>query len=428
MDHFCYRSGRLFAEDLAVEAIAAEVDTPVYIYSRATLLEHYRGIARAFQRLQPMVCYSVKCGSNLHLCRLLRREGAGFDVVSGGELRRALEAGADPARIVFAGVGKTVAELDLGLRTGVGWFNVESAAELEALAACARRQKARARAALRVNPDVDPRTHRHTTTGTRETKFGVDLEQARQVFDTFAGRPHLALRGIHFHLGSPVNHVDPYVTAVRRCLDLIADLRRAGHDLEAIDIGGGFGADYRADQAPSPPDYAAAIVPLLEPAGLATIMEPGRSIAANAGILVTRVLYQKRSGDRTFVIVDAGMTDLLRPALYDAWHFLWPVRPACDLVPAARGEAAGGDGLIPVTVVGPVCETTDCFARDRLLPPMQPGDLLAVFTAGAYGMSMASQYNTRPRPPEVLVEGDRYRVIRRRETYDDLVACERLPE
>jgi len=426
MDHFRYRSDGLFAEDTAVEAVAAAVDTPVYIYSRATLLEHYRGIVRAFQRLRPLVCYSVKCCSNLHLCRLLREEGAGFDVVSGGEIRRALEAGGDPARLVFAGVGKTAAELDLGIQAGVGWFNVESEAELEALAAQAQRQGRRVRAALRVNPDVDPRTHRHTTTGTRETKFGVDLEQARRVFDAFADRPHLTLRGIHFHLGSPVNQVDPYVTAIGRCLELITDLRRAGHDIEALNLGGGYGADYRADQAPSPADYAAAVVPLIEPAGLATIMEPGRSIAANAGILVTRVLYRKRSGDRDFVIVDAGMTDLLRPALYDAWHFIWPVRPPPDLAPAARGEDVPGDGLAPVTVVGPVCETTDCFARDRLLPPLKPGDLLAVFTAGAYGMSMAGQYNSRPRPPEVLVEGDRFRLIRRRETYDDLVACERV--
>lgn len=425
MDCFAYRDGTLFAEGLPVETIAGAIHTPVYIYSRATFLDHYHALGRAFQRLRPLICYSVKCCPNLHVCRLLREEGAGFDVVSGGELRRVLEAGADPARIVFAGVGKTAAEIGFGIDSGVGWFNVESEAEMEALVAIAGRRQTRVQAALRVNPDVDPRTHRHTTTGTRETKFGVDLQRARQVFATFASQPHAALRGIHLHLGSPVNRVDPYVEAISKGLALIDDLRQDGHNIEALDIGGGYGADYRADQAPTPLDYAEAIVPLIESTGLKTIMEPGRSIAANAGILVTRVLYLKRSGDRNFLVVDAGMTELLRPALYDAWHSIWPVRPATGLTLVDRSDHLATDGLIPMAVVGPVCETADCFASDRLLPPMKPGDLVAIFTAGAYGMAMSSQYNSRPRPPEVMVEGDTYRVIRRRETYDDLVVLER---
>lgn len=438
MDHFCYQAGELFCESVHTSRIAEAVGTPAYVYSAATLTDHYDAVALAFRPLDPLICYSIKSCANIHICRLLRQRGAGFDVVSGGELARALEAGGDAAKVVFAGVGKTDAEINQALEAGVGLFNTESEAELENLIAIAAGRGRVVDVALRVNPDVDPRTHTYTATGLKETKFGVDLVRARQVFQCHGGERAVRLRGIHLHIGSPVNSVDPYVEAIRKGLGLIDDLRRGGLMIDTLDIGGGFGAHYKAAEAPPAVEYAKAIVPLLAGRGLRIIMEPGRSIAANAGILLTRVLYVKRSGDRVFVIVDAGMNDLIRPVLYDAYHLIWPVRPPPGLEPAGRvlpaddlaedlrrAEPALPD-LTPVDVVGPVCESGDFLAKDRPLPPLARGDLLAVFSAGAYGMAMASNYNSRPRPPEVLVEGDRFRLVRRRETYDDLLSPERL--
>lgn len=424
MDHFVFRDGALCAESVPIDRIASDVGTPAFIYSGATLADHYDRVAAAFAPLNPIICYSIKSCPNLHICRLLRERGAGFDVVSGGELYRALQAGADPARIVFAGVGKSDDEIHQAIDARIGWFNIESEAELENLIALARRRGATVRSALRVNPDVDPRTHRYTTTGKRESKFGVDLERARRVFETYGRQDSVRMTGIHLHIGSPVNTVEPYVQAIRKALDLIEQLRGAGFRIDTLDIGGGFGAHYRAEEAPPAILYAEAIVPLLEGTSLNIILEPGRAIAANAGILVARVLYLKQSGDRQFLIVDAGMNDLIRPALYEAYHFIWPVRPRAGFVPVQRGEAAVFPGTVMMDVVGPVCESGDFLAKDRQLPPMARGDLVAVFSAGAYGMAMASHYNSRPNPPEVLVEGDRFRVIRRRETYDDLIAAE----
>jgi diaminopimelate decarboxylase len=345
--------------------------------------------------------------------------------VSGGELVRALEAGADPAKIVFAGVGKSDDEILRGIDANIGWFNVESEPELENLIALARQRNKPVRAALRVNPDVDPQTHRYTTTGTRETKFGVDLARARRIFERYGRGTDVRLFGIHLHIGSPVNSVEPYVRAIGRGLDLIDDLRSAGYTIDTIDIGGGFGAHYRATEAPEAVRYAEAIVPLLAGRNLRVLMEPGRAIAANAGILVAKTLYVKDSGDRQFVILDAGMNDLIRPALYEAYHFIWPVRPGPAFAPKARGEDVKFPGTINCDIVGPVCESGDFFAKERALPPVKRGDLIAVFTAGAYGMAMASHYNSRPNPAEVLVEGNSHRVIRRRETYDDLLSAER---
>jgi diaminopimelate decarboxylase len=438
MDHFCYQAGELRCEGVAASRIAEAVGTPAYIYSAATLSDHFDAVVLAFHPLSPLICYSIKSCANTHICRFLRQRGAGFDVVSGGELARAIEAGGDPARVVFAGVGKTDAEISQAIDAGVGLFNIESEAELQNLITIAARRGRVVDAALRVNPDVDPRTHTYTSTGLKETKFGVDLVRARAVFQQYAGQEAVRLRGIHLHIGSPVNSVDPYVEAIRKGLSLIDDLRRDGFMIDTLDIGGGFGAHYRAAEAPPAVEYAKAIVPLLAGRGLRIIMEPGRSIAANAGILLTRVLYVKKSGGRSFLIVDAGMNDLIRPALYDAYHFIWPVLPppglepvgrvlpADDLVEGLRRPEHARPGLTPVDVVGPVCESGDFLAKDRLLPPVVRGDLLAVFTAGAYGMAMASNYNSRPRPPEVLVEGNVFRLIRRRETYDDLLAPERL--
>lgn len=423
MDHFDYREGRLFCEQVAIEALAADVGTPVYVYSTATLLHHYDQLVSAFAPLKPLICYSIKSCQNLSICRLLRQRGAGFDVVSGGELYRATLAGADPQSIVFAGVGKSVREIHEAIDAGIGWFNVESEAEMDHLIQLAEARQTVIRAALRVNPDVDPKTHRYTTTGKKETKFGVDLERARRFFDSFGRSQWVQLNGIHLHIGSPVNDAAPYVEAITKTLHLIDELADGGIDVSMLDIGGGFGAHYRADEAPPAKDYAAAIIPLLVQRDLQIILEPGRAITANAGIVVTQVLYTKHSGDRQFVIVDAGMNDLLRPSLYEAYHFVWPVCVDQEQAPR-RHAVAAHDGTILADVVGPVCESGDFLARDRHLPPVKRGDLIAVFSAGAYGFVMSSNYNSRPRPPEVLVDGEQHTVIRRRETYQDLVAGE----
>jgi len=425
MDHFHYRDGSLYCEGVPVASIAESVGTPAYVYSTATLRRHYQNMAEAFAPLSPILCYSIKSCPNLAICRLLRDMGSGFDVVSGGELYRALEAGADPGRIVFAGVGKTDDEILRGIDAKIGWFNIESEPELENLIELASKRGTTVRAALRINPDVDPHTHRYTTTGVKETKFGVDIARARRVFERYGRQSSVRLCGIHLHIGSPVNTVEPYVAAIRKSLALIDSLRSDGFKIDTLDIGGGFGAHYRGSEAPPPAEYAKAIIPLLEGKGLQIILEPGRSIAANAGILVSRVTYVKDGGDRRFVILDAGMNDLIRPALYEAYHFIWPVRPAAGFVPDARGEGAKFEGLVNSDVVGPVCETGDFFAKERPLPPVARGDLMAVFTAGAYGMAMTSHYNSRPNPPEVLVDDGNFRVIRKRETYADLLALER---
>lgn len=425
MDQFTYRDGRLYCESVAVAAVAAEVGTPAYVYSARTLIDHYDKLAEAFSELDPGICFSIKSLANLEICRLLAGRGAGFDVVSGGELFRAMEVCDDPGKIVFAGVGKTDREIKEGIEAGIGFFNVESEPEFENIQRIAASLGATARAALRVNPDVDPQTHRYTTTGKRETKFGVDIERARRFFEQYGQSENARLVGIHLHIGSPVNSVAPYVEAIGKALDLIDWAREAGYGVETLNLGGGFGADYQGGEAPTAKDYADAIVPMLRGRGLRIVIEPGRSISANAGILVARVQYLKSGGDKQFVIVDAGMTALIRPMLYDAYHFVWPVEPGSDLAPPSRKADLRTDGDRLVDVVGPICESTDVLAARRHLPPLKRGDLLAVFSAGAYGFVMASQYNGHPRPPEILVDGDNWRVVRRRETYEDLVAAER---
>ncbi len=426
MDCFTYRDGRLYCEQIPVARLAQRWDTPLYVYSAGTLIEHLRRLARAFAALHPTICFSLKSCPNLHIARLLRTHGAGFDVVSGGELYRARLAGATPESIVFAGVGKTDREIREALAAQIGLFNVESASELERLAQLAAEAGCRADAALRINPDVDARTHHHTTTGTSATKFGVDWRLAGELFERARDWPALNLRGLHLHIGSPVNDVAVYRAAVVRAVELVEQLRAGGFAVDTLDIGGGYGAYYSGDEAPSAEEYAGQVVPLLEPRGLRVILEPGRSIAANAGVLLTRVLHVKE-GARRFVIVDASMNELIRPALYGAYHFVWPVE-AGSFSTDSRGAAQPFAGLQSCDVVGPVCESADFLARQRPLPPLQRGDLLAVFTVGAYGMAMASQYNSRPRAAEVLVEGHGARLIRRGETYADLVASEQLDE
>lgn len=428
MDLFSYHGGSLHCEAVPAHEIARAAGTPCYVYSEGTLVEHLRRVREAFAPVRPLICYSVKSCGNLSVCRTLVGHGAGMDVVSGGELHRALAAGAPPESIVYAGVGKRDDEIAAALDAGIRLLNVESEEEFENIARIAASRHTTCRCALRVNPDVDPRTHRFTTTGKKETKFGVDIERARAFFRRYGNDPHARLVGLHLHIGSPVYETAPYVEAVRKALALREELLREGHAVDVLDVGGGFAADYETGRSPAAADYARAMLPLLEPAakaGLEVILEPGRSIAANAGILLTRVQYVKRSGDRTFAICDAGMNALLRPSHYDAFHFIWPTDPDPAFVPARRAADPGMPGLTPVDVVGPLCETGDYLALDRSLPPVRRGDLLAVFTAGAYGMSMASRYNSSPLPAEVLVRGDRFDLVRRRESLEDLVAHER---
>lgn len=427
MDHFRYQDGWLWCESMRADQVAEVAGTPCYVYSRATLLDHYRRLRETFAALDPLICYSIKSCANLSICRLLGAEGAGMDVVSGGELHRAMAAGVPAGRCVYAGVGKSDAEIQAALQAGVGVLNIESEEEFENVSRIAARLGRGCRAALRINPDVDPKTHRYTTTGRKETKFGVDLERARAFFRRYGRDPLARLEGLHLHIGSPIYSPQPYVESIRKALQLKAELESEGFQIRTLDMGGGFGADYESGQTPPWRDYATAIVPLLQPdhaAGLQIILEPGRTLVANAGVLLTRILYMKHSGDRRFAICDAGMQTLLRPSHYEAFHFIWPANPGPDHQPARRGKDPGVPGLTPVDVVGPLCETGDFLALERPLPSMKRGDLLAIYTAGAYGMSMASRYNSTPLPAEVLVDGAEARVIRRRETYEDLVAHE----
>ena len=426
MDYFAYKDGRLFAENVDVEKIAEAVGTPVYIYSRATFLDHYHKIKQAYAELDTLVCYSIKACANIHILKLLADAGSGFDIVSGGELFRAKQAGADTAKIVYAGVGKTDQEIIEALEAPIGYFNIESEAELENLIELSRKLGKNPKAALRVNPDVDPRTHTYTATGKKETKFGVDIERARQVFNKYGRNGTVQLYGIHVHLGSAGKSVQPYAEALQKTMKLIDDLRADGFTIEVLDMGGGYGADYETSTAPSAADYARVIVPMLKGKGLKLILEPGASIAANAAILLTRVLYLKQGGKKRFVIVDAGMNDLIRPPLYDAFHFIWPAKVELGLVPPKKFRYLNMEGTQQVDVVGPICEGADFFAKDRPLPPVKRGDLISIFTAGAYGYTMSSNYNARPLLPEALVDGDNFTVIRRRQTYEDLITQEKI--
>jgi diaminopimelate decarboxylase len=425
MDYFNYKNGKLFAENVDVEGIVAEVGTPVYVYSKATFIDHLQKIQKAYSQLDTTVCYSVKACGNINILKVLAEAGSGFDIVSGGELYRVLQAGGKPSKIVYAGVGKTDKEIIEGLDAGIGYFNIESEAEMENLIRLAKEKNKQPKVAVRVNPDVDPKTHRYTTTGKKENKFGIDIERARKVFADYGKSKAVKLCAIHIHLGSAGKTVEPYVEAIEKVLSLIDQLCRDGFTIEEVDIGGGYGADYITAEAPTAADYAAAIVPLLVGKNLKLILEPGASIAANAAILVTQVLYLKSSGSKKFVIVDAAMNDLIRPPLYGAFHFIWPTKVDEKFAPRRRDRDLQLAGTEVVDVVGPVCESTDFFAQDRALPLVKRGDLLSIFTAGAYGFSMASNYNARGRAAEVLADGSKFSIIRKRETYKDLTSLER---
>ena len=426
MDFFQYKDGRLFCEDVAVDDIMAKVGSPVYIYSKATFERHYQALTSAFAELDPIICYSIKSCGNLNIIKLLAGLGSGMDVVSGGEVFRAQQGGADMSKVVYAGVGKTDPEIEAAIDAGIGWFNIESEAEFENIAKIAERMGKTANGALRVNPDVfDPKTRDKTTTGKKETKFGVDIERAKRFFQSYGHNEHCRLTAIHLHIGSPIYSPDPYVQAITKALELIDGLRADGYTVDTLDIGGGYAADYESGKSPAYTAYADAIVPLLKDKGLKVIIEPGRTIAGNAGILACQVQYMKVGGSKTFAIVDTGMHHLIRPSFYEGFHFAWPTKVAPEHVPTERAQEMDLPGLETYDVVGPICETSDTLATARKLPPLKRGDGLCFFTAGAYGMVMASNYNAMPRPAEVLVDGGKATVIRRRETYDDLVEQER---
>ena len=411
-ESFQYRGGQLFCEDVSVGDLAEQHGTPLYIYSAAHLRRQYRRLADALAEVAPCIHYAVKANTCGAVIRTLAAEGAGADVVSGGELFRARRAGIPAARVAFAGVGKTRDEIAFALREGIEYFTVESEPELERIADVAQALGARARVAIRVNPDVDPRTHVYTSTGRKESKFGVDLERARRAYECAAARPELEIAGIHMHLGSPLADEKPYAEALDKVAPLCAWLRERFPTCRTLDLGGGFGIPYKRRQKPFDLDaFAAAVIPRVKAIGLRLAIEPGRYIVGNAGILVARVQYVKDNAFRRFVIVDAAMNDLIRPPLYGAWHEIVPVR-----------ETAGE---VVADVVGPVCESGDFLAQERKLPDVREGDLLAVMSAGAYGFAMASNYNSRGRAAEALVDGANAMLARVRESWEDLVATER---
>ncbi len=417
MFHFAYDNDRLHAEAVSLETVAREVSTPTFVYTRATIERHFRVFDEAFSGHPHLVCYSVKANSNGSILRLLEHLGSGADIVSGGELMRATRAGIPPERIVFSGVGKTGDEMRAALDAGILAFNVESEPELLRLAEVARDRAKVAPVSLRVNPDVDAQTHPYIATGLRESKFGIPLEDVRPLAARLRQNPHLRLIGIDCHIGSQLESLDPIFTALDSVLGLVDDLGQDGHRIELVDLGGGLGIPYdpKSETPPHPSEFGARVVARMKGRKERIVLEPGRVIVGNAGLLLTRVLYVKKTASRTFVIVDAAMNDLVRPSLYKAHHEIWPV---------LRDEEAQE---VSMDVVGPICESGDTFAKARALKPLAAGDLLAVMSAGAYGFTMASTYNSRPRAAEVLVDQDRFHVIRAREKVASLVDGESFP-
>ncbi len=411
MNHFSPQRGALFCEGVSLAKIAKEVGTPTYVYSTATLVRHLTVLQEAFEGVPHLHCYAVKANSSLAILKLFSKRGAGFDIVSGGELVRVLAARGRAAKVVFSGVGKTEEEMAFALREGILQFNVESAEELYALDKVARRLKLVAPFALRVNPHVDAKTHRYISTGLKSSKFGVPFEEAIALYRASRKLKGLNARGLDCHIGSQITDAKPVQQAIGRVTALFKTLRSEGFGLTHLDIGGGLGITYTDEKPPSVAEYARAVLTPLKGLDATLLMEPGRVLVGNAGVLLTKVLYRKKTPARAFVIVDAGMNDLLRPALYEAHHEIVPVQPR-------KGKKQKAD------VVGPVCESSDVLGYDRALPPLEQGDLLSVMSAGAYGMSMASNYNARPRPAEVLVDGKGYRVVRRRESLEDLLRNE----
>lgn len=414
MDHFHYLDRVLQAEEVPVPEIAAAVGTPFYLYSTATLRRHFTSFDQAFAGLEHLTCFAVKSCSNIAVLRLFAQLGGGADIVSGGELYRALTAGVDPARIVYSGVGKTKSEIRYALESGILMFNLESEQELVAVQECAAELKLTARVSFRVNPDVDPQTHAYISTGLAKNKFGIPIAEGGRVYRAARALANIEIVGVSCHIGSQLTQVSPFIDTVAKLKDFLARLAGDGIEIKYLDIGGGLGIRYHQEEPPLPAEYGAAVREALGDLACTLILEPGRVIVGNAGILVTRVLFTK-SGQKKFIIVDAGMNDLARPSLYDAHH---------GIIPVVKGEA----GTEVADVVGPICETGDFLARGQEVPVVVPGELLAVQSAGAYGFTMSSNYNSRPRVAEVLANGREFHLIRRRETYEDLIRGEAIPD
>ncbi len=416
MNYFEYRHGELYCEDVPISRIAKELGTPCYVYSHATLVRHFRAYESAFAHIPHVIAFAMKANSNLAILRVMAREGSGADIVSGGELFRSLKAGVPVSKIVFAGVGKSPDEIRDALKADILMFNVESAAEIRAIDEVAASVGKKARIALRINPDVDPKTHPYISTGMKKSKFGIAADRALEEYKMASSLGHTDVVGVHAHIGSQLTDVTPFVDSLKKVVGLIDTLKSQGINIRYLNIGGGLGITYAEEKPPLPQDLADAILPLVKDLGLTLVMEPGRVIVGNAGILVTRALYEKAGETKHFIIVDAAMNDLIRPSLYGAYHEIRPIN-----------EEAGHRAKQQVDIVGPVCESGDFLAKDRLLAAVKPGELMAVMSAGAYGFVMASNYNSRPRVPEVLVKGGEIHVIRARETYDDLIKGETIP-
>ncbi|HET6675864.1 MAG TPA: diaminopimelate decarboxylase [Nitrospiraceae bacterium] len=416
MHDFQYRQGELYCEEVPLGRIAKEVGTPCYVYSHHTLMRHFRAYDSAFQSIPHILAFAMKANSNLAIVKLMANEGSGVDIVSGGELYRAMKAGVPASKIVFAGVGKSADEIAQALKADILMFNVESSEELRAINDVAASMGKQARVALRINPDIDPKTHPYISTGLKKSKFGIGADRAMQEFRLASTLSHIDVVGVHKHIGSQLTEVTPFVEALKKVLGLVQALKDQGIDIRYINIGGGLGITYSDETPPQPKDLADAISPLVRDLKCVLIMEPGRVIVGNAGVLLTRVLYTKDGEAKRFVIVDAAMNDLIRPSLYGAYH---DIRPLYERTNQTQRSL--------VDVVGPVCESGDFLAKDRMMPAVNAGELLVVMSAGAYGFVMASNYNSRPRVPEVLVKGGEVHVIRERESYDDLVRGERIP-
>lgn len=420
MDYFEYRDGEMFAEGVPLRRIAHEIGTPAYVYSLRTLKRHFRVFDQSFAAIPHIVCYSVKANSNIALLRAFAKEGSGFDIVSAGELFRALKAGADPVKVVFSGVGKKQQEIEYALNSNILMFNVESEQELVALNEIAGGLHKKAPISLRINPDVDPQTHPYISTGMKKAKFGVDIKRSLETYRKAASLPNIEVVGVDCHIGSQLTSVAPFVDALARVREylervLVGSLMKEGARIRYLDLGGGLGISYNDEMPPHPEEYAKAIIEGLAGLDVTLILEPGRVIVGNAGILMTEVQYIKETDAKKFIVVDAGMNDLIRPALYGSYQ---AIRPVMD---------RGGESIV-ADVVGPICESGDFFAKDREIARPERGDLLAVMSAGAYGFTMASNYNSHPKPPEILVDGDKYYVIRKRETFDDLINGEAIPQ
>jgi len=410
MHRFKYKARSLYCENVKVDEIVKRLGSPVYIYSKNTLLDHYRRIERALSGASPLICFSVKSNSNLAVLKTLTSAGSGLDIVSGGELYRAKMVKADPGKIVYAGVGKKRSEIIEAIKYGILFFNIESQEELELINKCARDLGTKVNVAVRINPDVDVATHDYITTGKAHTKFGVDFKTARRIFRSSWRYRNAVIKGVHLHIGSQILRARPFCGAIKKVMDF---LKRNEIFIEYLNIGGGMGIVYSLEKPQTASRFAGQILPLVLKSGLKLILEPGRFISGNSGIMVTRVLYRKKTARKRFVIVDSGMNDLMRPSLYSAYHTILPVTKPAKNVKRVKCD-----------VVGPICEAGDFLARDRLLPSLKQGDLLAVMGAGAYGYTMSSNYNSRPRAPEVMVDGSRFFVAKRRESYGDLVRGE----